>query len=186
MKNIIILLSLISFSNLFAQQPGPSPGAANTYIQGTQDEGSIVITTISTDNRETDILLIKKDKRGGEEWRQIYGGTSYDRGSAVQATTDGGYILVGSTSSYGNGNYDVFLIKTDAKGRELWSNTYGAFFNEYGFEVGQTQNGDFIIECKKQICKAKNDWSNCHDIGWIVKTDAQGQELWSKDLGDKQ
>jgi hypothetical protein len=40
----------------------------------------------------------------------------------------------------------------------------------------------FIIECKKQICKAKNDWSNCYDIGWIVKTNAQGKELWNKDL----
>jgi len=182
MKKIILILSLFAVSSLFAQQLAPSPDPSNAFTQFTPDGGKILVATIPTAKRETDILVIKKDSKGKEEWRQTYGGTSYDRASTIQATTDGGYIVVGSTSSFGKGNYDAFLIKIDAKGKESWKNTYGEFFNDYGYEVGQTQDGGFIIECKKQICKAKNDWSNCYDIGWIVKTNAQGKELWNKDL----
>ena len=47
-------------------------------------------------------------------WTRIYGGTEYDYGFSVQQTLDGGYIVTGVTNSFGMGNYDVYLIKTDA------------------------------------------------------------------------
>ena len=66
----------------------------------------------------------------GGLWSETFGGQDSDRGSSVRQASDGGYIVVGTTRSYGAGDYDVWLIKTDANGYEQWSKTFG------GVELG--------------------------------------------------
>jgi hypothetical protein len=63
-----------------------------------------------------DIFLIKTYANGNVQWAKIYGGTYYDVASSVQQTSDGGYIVVGTTESFGVGSADILLIKTDANG----------------------------------------------------------------------
>lgn len=147
----------------------------------TPDGGRISVgTTKRFEKRESEILLTKNNAVGNEEWYRLLGGSSYEKASAIGKTRDGGYIIVGSTSSYGNGNYDILLIKTDEKGKEKWKKTYGGFYNEYGYAVIQTRDGGYLIEGKKQFCKEHNDWGNCSDEAWRIKTDAKGNELWSE------
>jgi hypothetical protein len=63
-----------------------------------------------------DSWLVKTDASGNKQWDKTYGGTSYDQAYALVQTTDGGYALAGSTESFGAGNRDFWLVKTDAAG----------------------------------------------------------------------
>ena len=74
-----------------------------------------------------------------------YGGTKNDRAESIQATADGGYIVGGSTESFGAGLFDVWLIKLDSKGDKVWEKTFGGVHNEKGFDVKQTRDGGYIL-----------------------------------------
>ena len=97
-------------------------------VQQTTDGGYIVGGATSSEDTTIhiyDVYLIKTDSLGDTLWTKTYGGDGLEEGLSVQQTTDGGYIVVGETSSYGAGNTDVYLIKTDSLGDTLWTKTYG-------------------------------------------------------------
>jgi len=81
---------------------------------------------------------------GIEQWSQTFGGSGFDIGFSVQQTNDGGYIIAGSTT-VGNGNEDIYIIKTDASGTEQWSRTSGGGNFERGRSIQQTSDGGYII-----------------------------------------
>lgn len=79
-------------------------------VQQTFDGGFIIVSLNTTNS--SDILLIKTDSNGNEEWSKKFGEGYYDIGYSVKQTTDGGYIITGGTKSYGAGGWgDVILIK---------------------------------------------------------------------------
>ena len=75
---------------------------------------------------------------------KTFGASSDDYAYSIQQTTDGGYIIVGYTNSYGNGGSDVWLIKTDSDGDTTWTKTFGGSGSEGGNSVQQTTDGGYI------------------------------------------
>lgn len=139
--------------------------------------GSISVTTIgSRDGSSSRILLTANYPNGNEIWSKQFGGSSYDKASSILATEDG-YLIIGSTSSYGEGNYDIFVIKTDKKGKMLWQNTYGKFYNDYGYIAEITADG-YRIKGTTQNCENNTDINRkCTTNVWFVTIDKDGKEL---------
>jgi hypothetical protein len=115
-------------------------------VQQTTDGGYIVAGyTYSTETEYSDVYMVKTDALGDTLWTRTYGGSSDDFGNAVQQTPDGGYIVAGATDSYGAGNSDVYLIKTNSQGDTLWTETYGGVLNDRGEAIQRTADGGYII-----------------------------------------
>ncbi|TET22424.1 MAG: T9SS type A sorting domain-containing protein [Candidatus Stahlbacteria bacterium] len=110
-------------------------------------------------------------------WTRTYGGDDYDYAWSVQQTSDGNYIVVGSTWSFGAGKSDCWLLKVDDKGDTLWARTYGESESDFGLYVQQTSDGGYIITGSKTSVKEGDQ-----DV-WLFKTDSQGELLWEKSYG---
>jgi len=108
----------------------------------------------------------------GQGWEKIY---ESGRGNSVRQTTDGGYIITGTSESYYS---DIFLIKTDEDGDTLWTKTYGGNYIDGGSSVQQTSDGGFIIIGYKTYTHNQDDF----DV-YLIKTDNNGDTTWTKTYG---
>jgi hypothetical protein len=160
----------------------PSAGSRDDRghsVQQTSDGGFIVLgDTESFGAGEGDVWLIKTDA----EWEQALGSDLRRElpqigAYSVQQTSDGGFIIVGNTGSFGAGWGDVWLIKTDADGNKLWDRTFGGSGSDFGRSVQQTSDGGFIIVGYTESFSAGGP-----DV-WLIKTDANGNKLWDRTFG---
>jgi hypothetical protein len=150
-------------------------------VQQTSDSGYIIAgTTSSYGAGIADVYLIKTNELGDTLWTKTYGGSSYESGYPVQQTSDGGYIVAGSTGSFGAGSYDVYLIRTNDLGDTLWTRTYGGSNSDVAYSVQQTSDGGFLI--------AGSTFPDSAGLGgedvYLIKTNDLGDTLWTKLYGD--
>lgn len=136
-----------------------------------------------------DALAIKVDKDGNIKWKKTYGGSGDDFFYWVEPTSDGNYILTGSTNSNNGdltGNYgdqDFLLMKIDPNGNILWTKNYGGSLFDRFMEIKQLKNGDFIAVGKTK--SSNNDLSSnngTNDFA-IARFTSSGNKIWIKNLG---
>lgn len=154
-------------------------GIEESYSVGLTSDGGFILTgaTNSFGAGDYDVYLIRTDKDGEILWTNAFGGTGSEEGYAVQQTSDGGYIVTGYTTSFGMGGHDMYLLKTDAKGNELWAKTFGGRTDDHSMSVLQTKDGGYTIA----------GYTNSFGSGgvdvYLVHTDENGERMWSRTYG---
>jgi hypothetical protein len=110
-------------------------------------------------------------------WTTIKGGGALDYGTSLLETPDNGYIITGHTYSYGQGNSDVYLIKTDSVGSTLWQRAYGGSSAEEAYSIDDFSDGGFAIA----------GWTQSFGTGasdiYLIRTDSSGDTLWTRAFG---
>jgi hypothetical protein len=185
-----LLLSVVCLSSIASAQTnwqrtyGGAGDERGNSVQLTTDGGYIIAGwTYSFGAGDGDVYLVRTSALGDTLWTRTYGGAGHDDGYDVRQTTDGGYIVTGSTYSFGAGTPDsanVYLIKTDALGDTLWTRTYGGTDNDAGYSVQQTTDGGYIVTGSTySFGAATPDSTNVY----LIKTDALGDTLWTRTYG---
>ncbi len=115
-------------------------------IQQTKDGGYIVAgSTRSSGVGGKDVYVLKLDSNGNIQWEKTFGGSKDDEAFSIQQTKDGGYIVAGSTESFGAGWKDVYVLKLDSNGNLQWEKTFGNEDDDEAYSVQQTSDDGYIV-----------------------------------------
>ncbi|MFH2035436.1 MAG: FlgD immunoglobulin-like domain containing protein [Candidatus Zixiibacteriota bacterium] len=147
-------------------------------IIAANDNGYLIVGSCQSFGAgKRDVYLIKIDMLGNKLWSKTFGGAEDDEGRSVRSTSDGGYIICGTTSSSGAGYSDVYFIKTDANGNLLWSKTYGGSGGESGYAVRETADSGFIA------IGNTGTFGTGYSSIYVVRIDSNGDSLWAGAYG---
>ncbi|MBN1412339.1 MAG: hypothetical protein JW969_15945 [Spirochaetales bacterium] len=211
--------SLFSETNTFAKTIGGKNIDMAKCIQPTEDGGYIIAGyTNSSGAGKYDAYLVKINANGEKIWAETYGGKLDDYAYYVEQAKDGGYILTGSTESIipegmTAGSRYAYLVKTDAKGKEMWSKSFGQGTTDIGYSVFQNSKGGYIVagltgsyamsinmmvletDANGKLLEKKKGSTGAISIYtpggaggsdvYLIKTDANGKIIWSKTYGGK-
>lgn len=162
----------------FSKLIGGTKKVFGSAVQVTNDGGYIIGGyCFAPDGVYQDMYLAKTDQNGNVEWEKTIGGAKNDRCNAMIQSHDGGFVIVGSTNSFGGGDYDIYVVRTDGAGNTIWERTLGDAQYEYGSSIIQSPDGGYIIAGD----------SNTGPYGridmYIVKLSITGDILWQRWFG---
>ncbi len=165
-----------SFSLRFNNTFGGSADENGMYAVQLSDEKYIIAGITHSFGIAGEAWLTKTDHLGKKIWSKTYGGSGEERFNQIIETTDKKYLLGGYTTSKGNGGEDGYLIKTDTSGAILWEKTFGGGGNDAILSIDQSSDG--MIFCSGYTSSFGDGFQ-----AWILKIDANGNELWKKYYG---
>ncbi|MDD5529505.1 MAG: T9SS type A sorting domain-containing protein [bacterium] len=181
-SNVYLIKTTSSGNTLWTRTFGGTSNDEGYFVQQTYDSGFIIVGyTYSFGAGDEDVYLIRTNSSGNTLWTKTFGGTGPDCSNSVQQTKDGGFIITGWTYSFGAGDEDVYLIRTNSSGDTLWTKTFGGTGPDCSNSVQQTKDGGFII----------TGWTDSFGAGYrdvyLIKTDSLGiaieessSQNWSK------
>ena len=162
-------------------------GTSQSNISGDKTEASL--------GGSDDYWIVKLDINGNIQWQNTIGGSGIDELNSIAQTTDGGYILGGTSYSGISGDKtealmggsDYWIVKLDATGQTIqWQNTIGGSGYEIFTSLAQISTGEYILggSSNSNISADKNENSQGDFDYWIVKLDATGQTIqWQNTIG---
>ena len=133
----VTISNFLVFSNLFGSTEKNESG--HSIIQK-PDSNFVVLGNV-----DNDVLMVEFDNKGDVLWSQSYGGSQLDEAYHFEHTSDGGYIISGSTQSYGFGGSDIWLIKSGPNGLIEWNTYIGTEHDEQGGQIIQTEDSGYLL-----------------------------------------
>jgi hypothetical protein len=146
-----------------------------------EDGGFVIVgETFSHGAGDSDVILVKTNLLGDVIWTKTFGGVQADRGTSIVNCEDGGFAISGITSSFGSGLSDMWLIRMNALGEEVWNKTFGNQYYDGANSVTLCQDGGFLLVGYTQLLD--------FDLGtlWLVRTDADGNRIWDQGIRESQ
>jgi hypothetical protein len=187
MKKLICILFLCVCFGLKAQPPSKwynkfgGNGVDIGYgVKETYGRNYIVIgSTSSFGKGAVDAYLILVDSMGQKVWEKTFGGALSDVGKRIVVNPiDSGFIFTGYTSSFGNGGYDVYLVRTDKNGNLIWQRSYGGLDWDFGNDIVLAPDGNVII------CGYTYSFGYGKKDGYLIKVNSNsGNLMWQKYFG---
>jgi TolB-like protein len=183
-KLLILLINCPFFVDgqiTFQKIIGETLGVFSQDVKQTLDGNYIVAGWAQTDSMtfDMDFSLIKLSAAGDILWNKTYDSRGEDDNAyCVETTLDSGFIVIGQAQfdQPHIRNY-VYLVRTDKNGDTLWTKLFNVDADERGVSVKQTSDGGFILS--GEVWDSINF---ANDI-YLIKTDANGNHLWSKAYG---
>ena len=215
---ILVLTAILLYGCSNADDDGSSSSvninSVSTFGGSNNERGESVVATLdggfailgftqSNDGNITDksdesfdFWVSKYTRQNTMEWSYTFGGSGNDRGRELIQTSDGGFALLGSSSSSDGdassnaGQLDFWLLRLTSSGQLLWEESYGFEGNDEGMALIQTSDQGFLITGVLDVTASGGE-GNTNRSGqrhaggdyWAIKTDASGQLVWSKFYG---
>ncbi len=162
---------------------------ANTVLMA-EDGGFFILGTTNLEfepEMDGDLYLLRTDADGEVLWEKTYGEDGYHSGNSIIPTDDGNFLITGQAASSGEGGMDIFLLKVDSDGEELWSKTFGGPLDEM-VSAMQTPDGGFILG--GNIVDPNDVVTDPGSAGYggfegrsnilLMKVDGEGNQLWTQ------
>ena len=176
---IILCVSLLSYgqNNFFKMYSGSGYDRGEGIVQ-LEDSSYVVTGSSSSWGESSQAFLLKIDTAGNYLWSQSYGGPESEAGKRVLYNADLGFYIAGFSNSFGSGDFDAYLVKTDLNGNKLWEKTYGKPSNwERINDAIWTKDSTILMVGEVQATN-----SAASDI-LIIHADKNGDTLWTKTFG---
>ncbi|MFC6825236.1 hypothetical protein [Halopelagius fulvigenes] len=150
---------------------------ANAMVQTSDGGFALAGTTLSFGSGGNDFWLLKTDEEGNKEFAEAFGGEGLEVASSLVQTSDGGFALAGSTTSFDQGGGDFWLVKTDETGNEEFTRTYGGDELDLADAVVQTDERGFVLAGFTESFGVESS-----DI-FLVTTNAIGETMSERTYG---
>ena len=158
----------------------------HTYVIGEDEDRAKAIlstdvgyvmagTTESYGHGDFDAYIVKLDKSGKKIWFNAFGGKDDETAEDVIATKNG-FLLVGSTDSFGLNYKNVYVVKTDKDGKKIWERTYGGRYDDEGYAVTKAPDGGYVIAGRTETRRNGSDL-------YLIKIDENGKLKWERTYG---
>lgn len=147
-------------------------------LDKTYDGGYIIAgSKIAPNTNHWDVYLMKTNSVGDSLWSKCYGGSDIEYGYFVQQTVDSGFVITGSTKSFGAGKADLYIIKANIFGDTIWTKFYGGNEFDEGRCIKQTLDRGYILTGRTF------SYGNGYSDLWIIRIDEFGDTLWTNTFG---
>jgi hypothetical protein len=176
---IILCVSLLSYgqNSFFKLYSGSGYDRGEGIVQ-LEDSSYVITGSSSSWSESSQAFLLKIDAEGNYLWSQSYGGPESEAGKRVLYNADLGYYITGFSNSFGVGDFDAYLVKTDLNGNKLWEKTYGKPSNwERINDAIWTKDSTILMVGEVQATNGE-----ASDI-LIIHADKNGDTLWTKTFG---